>query len=43
LRKCTRQLVAEGAVSKVLNEHYSVVDFPAGVVFSEGDSVEKSK
>ena len=38
---CTKETVAEGTVTELLDEHYSVVTFPAGIVFQEGDTVEK--
>ncbi len=43
VRQCTPVVIAEGQVTQVLNEHYSVVDFPPGTAFVEGDSVEKVK
>lgn len=41
--RCKPQLAGAGEVVEVLNTHYSVVRFPAGVTFSEGDTVEKHK
>lgn len=41
--RCKRVVVGQGQVTQVLNEHYSIVDFPAGVPFKEGDSIEKVK
>ena len=38
---CTKETVAEGIVTETLDDHYSVVTFPAGTVFQEGDTVEK--
>ena len=43
LRQCKPVVISRGRVTEVLNDHYSVVDFPAGVVLREGDSVEKTK
>jgi hypothetical protein len=41
--RCKRVVVGQGQVTQVINEHYSVVDFPIGVPFKEGDSIEKVK
>jgi len=41
--RCKRVVVGQGQVTQVLNEHYSIVDFPSGMQFKEGDSVEKLK
>jgi len=38
---CTRETVAEGKVTEMLDEHYSLVTFPAGTMFEEGNTVEK--
>lgn len=38
---CTKETVAEGTVTELLDDHYSVVTFPAGTVFEEGNTVEK--
>ena len=38
---CTRETVAEGKVTEVLDDHYSVVTFAAGTTFEEGNTVEK--
>lgn len=43
VHRCKPVVIAEGKVTEVLNEHYSVVDFPQGTVFTEGESVEKVK
>jgi hypothetical protein len=40
-KDCTRETVAEGTVTALLDEHYSVVTFPAGTVFEEGNTIEK--
>lgn len=40
---CKRALVATGRISRVLNEHYSVAQFPAGTSFQEGDTVEAKR
>jgi hypothetical protein len=37
---CKRERVATGRITRVLNEHYSVAQFPAGTSFQEGDTVE---
>ena len=41
--KCDKVYVAEGTVPEVLTSHYSVVSFPAGTQFAEGETVEKAK
>lgn len=38
---CKKEPVAEGTVTQLLDEHYSVVSFPAGTTFEEGNTVEK--
>lgn len=38
---CKKVTVAEGTVTQLLDEHYSVVTFPAGTPFEEGYTVEK--
>ena len=38
---CTKTQLGEGTVTKILNEHYSVVKFDSGVAFEEGTFVEK--
>jgi hypothetical protein len=38
---CKKQVLAEGTVTAVLDEHYSVVAFPAGTSFAEGNTVER--
>ena len=43
LERCHREAVGKGQVVEVLNSHYSVVRFPAGTTFQEGDTVERSK
>jgi hypothetical protein len=40
---CDKVYVAEGTVTEVLNSHYSVVSFPAGTQFAEGETVEKTR
>lgn len=40
-RSCERREIAEGIVKNVYNEHYSLVEFPAGTKFGEGDFVEE--
>jgi hypothetical protein len=41
MQKCVPRMIGEGVVSEVLNDHYSLVRFPAGTDFHEGDSIEK--
>jgi hypothetical protein len=38
---CEKVTLAEGTVTELLDEHYSVVAFPAGTTFEEGYTVEK--
>lgn len=38
---CTKETIAEGTVTQLLDEHYSVVAFPAGTTFEEGNTIEK--
>ena len=38
---CKKEALAEGTVTQVLDEHYSVVTFPAGTSFAEGNTIER--
>ena len=38
---CHKEAVADGKVTELLDDHYSVVTFPAGTTFEEGFTVEK--
>jgi hypothetical protein len=38
---CKKVMVADGTVTELLDDHYSVVAFPAGTTFEEGNTVEK--
>ena len=38
---CTKQTIADGTVTELIDDHYSVVTFPAGTTFAEGNTVEK--
>jgi hypothetical protein len=38
---CTKTTIADGTVMQLLDQHYSVVAFPAGTPFEEGNTVEK--
>jgi hypothetical protein len=40
-KKCEKQLFGHGEISQLLGNDYAVVKFPAGIAFSEGDTVEK--
>jgi hypothetical protein len=40
---CRRVVAGEGQIIKVLNEHFSVVEFAKGVQFKAGDTIEKIK
>jgi hypothetical protein len=38
---CQKEALADGKVIELLDEHYSVVMFPPGTTFEEGNTVEK--
>jgi hypothetical protein len=38
---CKKTVIADGMVTQLLDEHYSVVMFPAGTSLEEGSTVEK--
>jgi hypothetical protein len=38
---CTKETVADGTVTQLLDDHYSVVTFPTGTTFDEGNTIEK--
>jgi hypothetical protein len=38
---CTKVTIADGTVTQLLDEHYSVVAFPPGTPFEEGNTIEK--
>jgi hypothetical protein len=38
---CRREKLGEGAVTRTLNDHYSIVKVNPGVAFEEGNIVEK--
>lgn len=38
---CKKVSKGHGVVTKVLNDHYSEVEFEKGIIFKEGDFVEK--
>lgn len=40
-RSCEKVQLGQGTVTEILNNHYSVVKFDAGVPFEEGTFVEK--
>lgn len=40
-RTCRKEPTGHGEVTQVLNEDYSVVKFPSGTKFAEGDTLEK--
>ena len=40
-RSCKKESSGHGEVTQVINSDYSVVKFPAGTTFSEGDTLEK--
>ena len=39
--ECKKTPIAEGTVTELLDDHYSVVTFPAGTAFEEGGTIEK--
>ncbi len=41
-QSCKKIEGGRGEVTRLLNEHYSVVSFPKGTVFAEGDIIEKT-
>ena len=41
--RCELRRIGEGQIATLLNNHYSVASFGAGIQFEEGDIVEKSK
>lgn len=40
---CEKIKVGEGRVSRIINEHYSVIQVEPGVAFDEGTIVEKQR
>lgn len=40
---CSRELVGDGKVTEIIDDHYSVVAFPAGTSVEEGFTVEKAR
>ena len=40
-RTCKKEFTGHGEVTQLLNDDYSVVKFPQGTSFSEGDTIEK--
>ena len=42
-RTCEREKLGIGTVKNVFNDHYSLVEFPNGTRFKEGDFVETTK
>lgn len=38
---CNKQTIAEGTVKELLDARYSIVAFPPGTAFEEGNTVEK--
>jgi hypothetical protein len=38
---CKKTAIADGTVKELLDEHYSVVTFPAGTSLGEGNTIEK--
>lgn len=40
-RSCKKESTGHGEVTQILNPDYSVVKFPKGTEFSEGDMIEK--
>lgn len=42
-RSCQKEQLPEGRIIRVINEHYSVVEFPRGTLFAKGDFIRKTK
>lgn len=40
-RSCRKEAAGHGEITSVLNADYSVVQFPVGTTFQEGDTIEK--
>ena len=40
-RTCLKKSTGHGTVTQIINQDYSVVKFDNGVIFSEGDMIEK--
>jgi hypothetical protein len=40
--QCRRVTVGDGTVVELFDDHYSLVRFPAGTAFGEGDTVERA-
>ncbi len=40
---CEKVYLGDGTVTEVLDSHYSVVSFPVGTKFAEGETVEKAR
>jgi hypothetical protein len=40
--QCRRVLVGDGTVMQLFDDHYSLVRFPMGTAFAEGDTVERA-
>jgi hypothetical protein len=38
---CKKIAIADGTVTELLDEHYSIVTFPSGTTMEEGNTVEK--
>lgn len=38
---CSKETIGDGTVTELLDDHYSVVTFPAGTPFDEGNTIEK--
>jgi len=38
---CKKEPIADGTVTELLDEHYSVVTLPAGTTFEEGNTIER--
>jgi hypothetical protein len=39
---CRRVSVADGTVVELFDDHYSLVRFPTGTAFAEGDTIERA-
>jgi len=39
---CKKETIADGRVTELIDEHYSIVTFPSGTTFEEGNTVERA-
>ncbi len=41
--QCRRVAVGDGTVVELFDDHYSLVRFPSGTAFAEGDTIERAE